>query len=249
MDLPELALGTPPLIAFALGALHVLEPAHGRSIINALLVGSRGRHYDVVKFGGAVIVSHLAVAFLLATIAWVVGHKIGENVVAPGFKLLGALITLFIGVVMLKCGRSSHTTCIHKHHGVEDSHDEHHEEVHASHMLQATVTSPTVLGFTGGLIPCQGTIALIAIAVTTGSLISAVFLLISFALGLGLCLIVVGLITVSARSKAMRLADKMGNSRFLALAPGIVVIAMGILGMVFSIAEIGGFHSHHGHTH
>lgn len=242
--MPEISYDTSILLAFVLGALHVLEPAHGRSIIHALLVGSRGSKTDVLKFGTAVMVSHLGLATLLALVAWFAGSHIGASVVAPAFKIIGSVATVGIGVFMLTCGLGQHTTCVHKHHGIEHRHDPEHEELHAQHMLQAHVVNPTILGVTGGLIPCQGTIALITLAVGSGQLKSAIWLLLSFALGLGACLIVVGLITAAGRARAEALSGRLGKSRALALAPGLVVALMGLISLGFSIVEIGAGHAH-----
>ncbi|MCC6484332.1 MAG: sulfite exporter TauE/SafE family protein [Armatimonadetes bacterium] len=242
--LPEISYDTSIFLAFILGAFHVLEPAHGRSIIHALLVGSRGSKLDVVKFGSAVMVSHLGLATVLAVIVWFAGERVGSQVVAPAFKIIGSLATVGIGVFMLTCGVGRHTTCVHKHHGIEFEHDPAHEEIHARHMLQAHVVNPTILGVTGGLIPCQGTIALITLAVGAGRLQSAIWLLLSFALGLGLCLMVVGLITAMGRARAESLSQKLGGSTALALAPGVVVALMGLISLGFSVAEITSGHVH-----
>lgn len=240
----EISLQTTLAFAFVLGALHVLEPAHGRSIIHALLVGSSGRRSDVLKFGLAVMLSHLGVAAVLAAVAWFVGHDMGQHVLAPAFKIGGAALTVAIGILMLTCGFGQHTTCIHKHHGIEHQHDPHHEEEHAAHMLQATMINPTVLGVTGGLIPCQGTIALVTLSVSSGKLESAVYLLVSFALGLGLCLMAVGLLTTVAARKASALSDRLGSSRAMALAPGILVTLVGAVALAYSIMELSQPHVH-----
>ncbi len=224
-------------MAFLLGALHVLEPAHGRSIIHALIVGSRGSRTDVLKFGLSVVLSHLGVATLLAFAVWWAGSEMGSAVLAPVFKIAGAAVTVAIGILMTTCGVGRHTTCIHKHHGIEYQHDPAHEEMHAMHMLQANLINPTVLGVTGGLIPCQGTIALVAYAVGRGELRSAIWLLLSFAVGLGSCLIAVGLMTAAAAGRAESLSERLGRSTFLALAPGLLVALMGLVALGFSVAE------------
>jgi ABC-type nickel/cobalt efflux system permease component RcnA len=226
-------------MAFLLGALHVLEPAHGRSIVHALIVGSRGSRSDVLRFGAAVVFSHLGVAAVLAAAAWFIGEHVG-GVLAPIFKVAGAVITLAIGALMLTCGVGQHTTCMHKHRGIEQQPDPAHEEAHAAHMLQAHITSPTVLGVTGGLIPCQGTIALITYALGAGNLKEAVPLLLAFAAGLGACLVAVGMVTVASKTKAGAVSERLGHSRALALAPGALVAVMGLVALVFSIQEFGG---------
>ncbi len=236
--MPELLITSSPVVAFLLGALHILEPAHGRSIIHALLVGSQGSKTDVWKFGVSVVLSHLGLATVLALAAWYAGDKMG-SVLAPTFKVIGASLTISIGLFMTKCGLGRHTTCIHKHHGVEGIEDPEHAEKHAAHMLQAHVINPTVLGVTGGLIPCQGTIALITYSMGAGSLKAAIWLMLAFAGGLGSCLIAVGLITVAGKGRAESLSRRLGGSTALALAPGIVVALMGVIALMFSLAEFG----------
>lgn len=243
----EISLQTTLAMAFVLGALHVLEPAHGRSIIHALLVGSSGRHSDVWKFGLSVVLSHIGLAGLLAVAAAFIGREIGQETLATAFRVAGALVTVGIGILMTTCGLGEHTTCSHRHGEGEASHDPEHVERHAAHMLKAHVVNPTVLGISGGLIPCQGTIALLTLSIGSGKLESAVWLMLAFALGLGSCLIAIGLLTTVAAARANALSRRLGSSRALALAPGILVLAMGLLALVLALSGSGANHAGHHH--
>jgi nickel/cobalt exporter len=243
----EISLQTTLAMAFLLGSLHVLEPAHGRSIIHALLVGSSGRRSDVWKFGLSVVLSHIGLAGLLAVAAAFVGREMGQETLATAFRVAGALVTVGIGILMTTCGLGQHTTCSHRHGEGEASHDPDHVERHAAHMLKAHVVNPTVLGISGGLIPCQGTIALLSLSVGSGRLQSAIWLLLAFALGLGTCLIAIGLLTTMAASRASALSRRLGSSRALALAPGVLVLAMGLLALALAVTGAGSPDDAHHH--
>jgi len=55
-------------IAAGLGALHALEPGHGKTIVAAYLVGSKGTARHALLLGMIVTVSHTAGVYLLGAI-------------------------------------------------------------------------------------------------------------------------------------------------------------------------------------
>ena len=52
--------------AFWLGALHALEPGHGKTVVAAYLVGERGRVRDAVLLGIVVTLTHTSSVIILA---------------------------------------------------------------------------------------------------------------------------------------------------------------------------------------
>src|SRR6202166_3948298 len=61
-------LFTAAMIAAGLGALHALEPGHGKTIVAAYLVGSRGTPRHAVLLGLIVTAAHTAGVYLLGAI-------------------------------------------------------------------------------------------------------------------------------------------------------------------------------------
>ena len=51
--------------AFGWGAVHALSPGHGKAMVAAYLVGTRGRPRHAVALGGIVTVTHTAGVFAL----------------------------------------------------------------------------------------------------------------------------------------------------------------------------------------
>ena len=57
------------LAAFGWGALHALSPGHGKAMVAAYLVGTRGSTRDAVLLGATVTVTHTAGVVALGAVA------------------------------------------------------------------------------------------------------------------------------------------------------------------------------------
>ena len=123
-------------IAFALGAVHALTPGHGKTIVAAYLVGSRGTLKHAAFLGAMVTFTHTVSVFLLgmATL-FLFQYVVPENIT----RVLGAISGISIvaiGAWMLykRLRRTSHAhSHDHEHdrgHGHSHSHDHHHHHSH-----------------------------------------------------------------------------------------------------------------------
>ena len=67
-------------LAFFLGAVHAMSPGHGKALVGAYLVGTRGRPSDAVVLGLIVTFSHVFSVLLLgvASLASSAGRPIGS---------------------------------------------------------------------------------------------------------------------------------------------------------------------------
>src|SRR5262249_60087310 len=66
LGLLALALAT----AAVLGAFHALEPGHGKTVVAAYLVGSRGTAWHALILGLVVTISHTAGVYLLGAVTF-----------------------------------------------------------------------------------------------------------------------------------------------------------------------------------
>jgi nickel/cobalt exporter len=122
-------------IAFVLGAAHALTPGHGKTIVAAYLVGSRGTLKHAAFLGAMVTFTHTISVFLLglATLflfQYVVPQKVTQ--------VLGAISGLSIVVVggwmLYKRLRGAGHTHSHDHdHGDDHSHVHTHDHTHEDH--------------------------------------------------------------------------------------------------------------------
>src|ERR1700730_15524479 len=121
-------------IAFLLGAAHALTPGHGKTIVAAYLVGSRGTLKHAAFLGAMVTFTHTVSVFLLgmATL-FLFQYVVPENVT----RVLGAISGLSIvaiGAWMLyKRLRGAGHTHLHDHHQHEHAHDRNHPHDHPHH--------------------------------------------------------------------------------------------------------------------
>ena len=123
------------LIALVLGAMHALSPGHGKTIVGAYLIGSRGTPRHALFLGVTVTVTHTVGVFVLGFATLVASRYIVPERLFPILSLISGLIVLGMGVFLLaQRWRAART---HDHHDAThghahaDGHHDHHE--HADH--------------------------------------------------------------------------------------------------------------------
>ncbi|HEX4509504.1 MAG TPA: sulfite exporter TauE/SafE family protein [Burkholderiaceae bacterium] len=88
--------------ALVLGAFHALSPGHGKTIVGAYLVGSRGTARHAVFLGLTVTVTHTLVVFLLGGLALVASRYILPERLIPILSLVSGLLVLGMGLALLR---------------------------------------------------------------------------------------------------------------------------------------------------
>jgi nickel/cobalt transporter (NicO) family protein len=87
--------------ALLLGAVHALSPGHGKTIIGAYLIGSRGTPRHAVFLGLTVTVTHTAGVFVLGFATLYVSRFIVPERLFPILSLLSAALVFGMGAVLL----------------------------------------------------------------------------------------------------------------------------------------------------
>lgn len=210
--------------AFGLGALHALEPGHGKTLVAAYLVGSKGRPRDAVLLGLVVTLTHTLGVFALAALTMVAATYLVPAQVEHALELASGILVLAVGVWLLwqrvlsapwqrlvhQLGHKlnmahAHSTAStshgHDHHGHHHDHD-HHGHSHAPALdargrldLRALIA----LGISGGIVPCPGALAVLLTALAAGGIanvLSSMGLVVVFSIGLASVLIALGLAAV-----------------------------------------------------
>src|SRR5579864_4636564 len=114
-------------IAFVLGAAHALTPGHGKTIVAAYLVGSRGTLKHAAFLGGMVTFTHTVSVFLLgmATL-FLFQYVVPENITRVLGGISGLSIVAIGAWMLYKRLRGTGHTHSHDHeHGHSHSHDHH----------------------------------------------------------------------------------------------------------------------------
>lgn len=125
-------------IALVLGAMHALSPGHGKTIVGAYLIGSRGTPRHAIFLGVTVTVTHTLGVFVLGFATLVASRFIVPERLFPVLSLTSGLLVLGMGIVLLAqrwraVQGHSHRDPPHEHqdHTHEHDGDEHHD--HADH--------------------------------------------------------------------------------------------------------------------
>ncbi len=112
-DITPLVLLASILTALALGAGHALTPGHGKTIMAAYLVGTRGTPSHAIGLGLAVTVSHTLGILVLAGVILAAGSALPPERFQQTAPLVSAIVVLGIGAWMVvgQIGRHRRRRC------------------------------------------------------------------------------------------------------------------------------------------
>jgi len=120
--------------AVALGALHAFEPGHGKTIIAAYMIGTRGRAIDGLILGLIVTFTHTFSVILLGVIAKLLAGSYTEAQLHGWLGLFSAILILAVGIWMIRERLRSNGGHGHVHlFGHAHGHDHHGHEHHLHH--------------------------------------------------------------------------------------------------------------------
>lgn len=208
------------LVAFGFGAMHALSPGHGKAVVGAYLIGSRGTVKHAIFLGVIVTVTHTLGVFALGLLTLFASNYILPEKLMPFLSFVSGLLVLFIGLTLFKdrlftalgWKTDSHHGHDHAHDGHSHSHAPHdhsHDHDHAHDGLAHTHGGSThthlppenitwrnllALGISGGLLPCPSALVLMLSAISLGRIGYGIILTIVFSFGLAATLTAVGLV-------------------------------------------------------
>jgi ABC-type nickel/cobalt efflux system permease component RcnA len=240
------------LIAAGLGALHALEPGHGKTVVGAYLVGSRGTAKHAVLLGIVVTAAHTAGVYALGALTLYASRYIVPEQLYPwlgaisGLSVAGLGIFIFLRHLTGETGEHSHAP------------GERHSHWFLSMFTQATPTALAnrattsagskpieravslrqlfTLGITGGIVPCPAALVVLLSAFSLHRIGFGLFLITAFSLGLAAVLVAVGLTMVYAKrvissrvragNPALRYLPFLSSAFMVVLGAGITVSAV-----------------------
>lgn len=226
-ELSPLGLVAALLIAFGLGILHALTPGHGKTIMAAYLVGTRGTRRQALVLGAVVALSHTAGVLLLGAVTLSASRLITPERLYPYLSTAAGLIVLGIGVTLL----------VRRIRGRGHRHDQAHGH---SHERLATTTAlgwrPLVaLGLSGGLVPSVSALLLLLGAIHFDRIGLGMVLILAFGFGMAATLVTVGLALVGASRVAQGVAGSHhAVGRVLRLVPELTALVVLFFGLAMT---------------
>ncbi len=111
------------LVAFGLGAMHAMSPGHGKTVVGAYLVGSKGTFKHAMFLGLTVTITHTLGVFAIGIITLFASQYILPETLMPFLGFISGLLVLFIGLNLFKDRLFSAL-------GYKSGHEHHHDHTH-----------------------------------------------------------------------------------------------------------------------
>jgi len=259
------------LAAFGWCAAHAFSPGHGKTIVGAYLVGSRGTVRHALFLGLTTTITHTAGVFALGFVTLFAAQFILPEQLYPWLSMASGVLVVVIGAVMIKDRLHSFVTGQnhHHHHGHHDhdhdhshghthdhshdhSHDHHHHDHdhhhHGHHHMPPGVDGSPItwrgllaLGISGGLLPCPSALVLMLGAISLHRVGFGLALIVMFSLGLASVLTAIGVVLVYAGKFFQRIPESGPLFRFVPVASALFITVVGVGITIQSLMNIGIF--------
>jgi ABC-type nickel/cobalt efflux system permease component RcnA len=232
-------------VAVGLGAFHALEPGHGKTVVAAYLVGSRGTAWHALMLGLIVTVTHTAGVYVFGAITLFASHYIVPERLYPWLGVTSGLIIAGLGLSLLirrYAGRNQPPSHAHVHghahphahvhgHTVDHPHTHDHRTLHHHDPSSSAVSRRELLalGVTGGIVPCPAALVVLLSALSLHRVGFGLLLIVAFSIGLAAVLIAIGILMVYAHHLMERLqGDGVLITRWLPISSAAAMTGFGV---------------------
>lgn len=251
--------------AFLLGAYHAMMPGHGKAILAAYFIGSRGTPAQAVLLGTLVTLTHTTGVFLLGFGTLIASGYVLPETLYPWLSVLSGAALSVVGASLFvrrlnergRFPQSHHhdhrNDGGHHHHDFSDTSAHHHHLALPAGAIRSR--DLITLGVTGGMLPCPSALIVMLAAISAGQVGFGLALITAFSIGLATVLTVGGLLMLYGRAFVTRLVDGVSGgqtpqpwrqrarllSRQLPVVSAAVVAVLGLLIVVQTVLAMGRF--------
>jgi ABC-type nickel/cobalt efflux system permease component RcnA/Tol biopolymer transport system component len=251
---------TATVTAILLGALHALTPGHGKAIVAAYLVGSRGTLAQAVGLGSIVTLTHTGSVLALGLIALTASQYVLPTTLFPVLEMASGLLIVGLGGGLLyrrwrywrayrrllseaaarqpvyERDEATGRTRIVINQPIIEPGPPHEHKFLPRPGDRVTWRSLLAMGVSGGLVPCPDAIAILLIAVTINRVLLGLSLIVAFSVGLAVVLIAIGIMMVQGRRLLVRRRALRRLEPAMPFISAVLVLGLG-LGLTFGAAR------------
>ncbi|HEY3267780.1 MAG TPA: hypothetical protein VGM37_12690 [Armatimonadota bacterium] len=245
------------LIALALGAMHAVQPGHGKTLVAAYLVGNHGTARHAALLGITVTISHTFGVMVLGAVALWAQHYILPERLFPWMGFASGVIIAGLGASMLRARLREGNADDHHHHDHDHDHGHDHDHTHDhahshdhghdhshgalthshgpmgdhSHAVpdHISLKSLLALGISGGIVPCWDALIVLLGAIAMHRVLYGMALIVAFSAGLAITLTAAGLAVVWGQSRLGLDRLSAGRIRAISMASHLVIFVLGII--------------------
>ncbi len=220
------------LIAAFWGAAHALTPGHGKAMVAAYLVGTKGTPRDAFLLGGTVTIAHTAGVFALGFVTLGLSAFIVPEQLYPWLTLVSGLLVVLVGASVLSQrlrsrGHPATTTIT--------------TTVITTATSRSRPPSPPRRGrradleghprrrIAAGLLPCPSALVVLLSAIALHRVGLGLALIVAFSIGLAATITAIGLVAVLARRTFGRLSLDGPLVRALPAVSAALILTVGLV--------------------
>jgi ABC-type nickel/cobalt efflux system permease component RcnA len=228
--------------AFGWGAVHALSPGHGKTMVAAYLVGTRGTPRHAMLLGATVTITHTIGVFALGFVALALSQYVLPEQLYPWLNLVSGALVVIVGVSVLRGRLRKRTAHEHQHHEFGHGHAHGHGRSGHGHShappARLSMRGLLALGASAGLIPCPSALVVLLGAVAQGQIALGMILIVAFSLGLAATLVSLGLAVVLAARSFTRLRPPGRLISALPTASALVIVVVGCVLTAHAVPQL-----------
>lgn len=235
------------ITSLGLGALHAIEPGHGKTFLVSYSIAYDVDKKQAVKIITSMAISHSFLLILLALVVPVVFPHIEESIHFY-IQLTASLLILYMGISMLlKSKKHTHHDencgCGHDHKINTSLHSHKPATQNIQHtqfsLAQPTNTikkpknifsinsNPALVGFINGIMPCPSALAVVGMAFTYSSAWIISLTMLAYVAGfiLAMFLLLMGFVVFKSKFLKMETNNKKLRERITSISGTVIVLS------------------------
>ncbi|MBN2110119.1 MAG: sulfite exporter TauE/SafE family protein [Methanosarcinaceae archaeon] len=198
--------------AFLLGALHALEPGHGKSVMAVFVMGTDADLKDALLLGITIVISHVIVVLGLGVASIYLVEILDVDLTHDIMSVIGGIILIGVGVWILRKFYHPHEHAIDTKKGV------------------------VAIGLSTGLIPCPAALAVLLFSIASNQVYNGLIYVLIFSAGLAIAITSLSVAFVKGKGSIQRYMGSKRISR-LPLVSGTVIIIIGAFTLIHPLLE------------
>lgn len=244
MGASGLHVGWVMLASVVLGAAHALSPGHGKTLVVASLMGSRGSLRRAFGLAVTVAVTHTASVLILALIVVVANARLLPAQMTPVIALGVAILTVVFGLDLTRraLGARARGDPVGDHdhdhaspdHGIDRSphRDGGAQRSAGGRGYDLSWRYTFSVGVLGGLVPNATALIVVLMAGAFGQIEAGILVVVGYGIGIAAVLAAIGAASIVLRNRGREAGVAGWMQRFVAPLPlvsGLLVVAVGVL--------------------
>ncbi|KUO69833.1 MAG: ABC transporter permease [Desulfosporosinus sp. BRH_c37] len=216
-------------VVIGLGALHSLEPGHGKGIITAYLISSGAKIKDAIEIGLISALAHtLSITLIAISASSAVKVIVPENLI-HWFQLISGIVVIYIGLSII-------TQRIFDYHEAKQKTNRTHESnnctSHCNHHHLEPNSVPSsrsnlfLTGFFTGIVPCPSALVILLAAVSAEKIPLGLGLVGAFSIGGAITMVAIAVLVVRA-SHTVKKLERWQIFNRLAIVSSLLIIFLG----------------------